>query len=121
MASDQSHVSRSAGDFTVSDIREIRRDMQDTSRNVDTLTKSVESVLRIIRDGADGQQPLLLRVALIERAVGDMTSKMGDVSRALDSRATEETKGRWGLVSVILTGLIALISATVSALILLKK
>jgi hypothetical protein len=101
-------------------VAEIRRDVQDLTRDVQSLTRNLDTVLKIIRDG-NGQPPLLIRVTLMERTIADFTATLTDVRKALEIRSIEETKGKWNLVAVIITGLLALMSATVSAIILFKR
>lgn len=94
-------------------IAEIRRDLQDASRDLASLT-------RIIRDG-NGRPPLTERVALLERTVGDVNSTLQDVRVALKNTTAEDNKGRWGLVGIIVAGLLSLMAAVLSAIILLNK
>lgn len=94
-------------------IAEIRRDLQDASRDLASLT-------RIIRDG-NGRPPLTERVALLERTVGDVNLTLQDVRGALKSTMTEDNKGRWGLVGIIIAGLLSLAATVLSALLLLNK
>ena len=94
-------------------VAEIRRDMQ-------TATVNLTSLTRIIRDG-NGQQPLTVRVALLEKAQADVANVLREVRAALDQRAVEGDKGRWQLLTMVVTGLLALIASTISALILLRK
>jgi len=101
-------------------VAEIRRDVQGLTRDIQALTKNVDTVLKIIRDG-NGQKPLLIRVELLEGQLVALNATMAEVRKALESREIEDTKGRWQIVSVFVSGMIALISAAVSALILFKK
>lgn len=101
-------------------VAEIRRDVQGLTRDMQAITRNVDTVLKIIRDG-NGQKPLLIRVELLEGQLAAIGATMADVRKALETRQIEDTKGRWQIVSVMISGLIALVSAAVSALILLKK
>ncbi len=88
-------------------VGEIRRDVADALCDLQSLT-------RIIRDG-NGQDPLIVRVALLERAMSDAAASLREVREAINARMLEVDKGRWHLLAVIVAGVLSLLSAAASA------
>ena len=92
---------------------EVQRDLRD-------LVRDVGSLRRLIWDG-NGQQPLTTRLALLEKTVADFSEVLHEVRAAIDQRMVETFKGRSQLIATIITGLLALTSATISAMIAMHK
>lgn len=94
-------------------LAEIKRDIADLAREVATIT-------RYVIEG-NGTESLLVRVALVERTMGNAVESIRELTRVWEARASEGEKGRWQLVTTIVSGLIALGSAVVTAMFALRK
>lgn len=92
-----------------SQMAEVQRDVRLALEEVKTLTK-------ILRDG-NGQASLMVRVALMEKALAMSTDTLSEVRKAVESRATEDSKGKWAVVGNVVTGILAMIAAITAAII----
>ena len=89
-------------------------------REVQGATQEIVSLTRILR-GANGNDSLIVRIALLEQALVSSTASLQDLRKALEARQAEDQKGKWQLVGVVIAGVMALLSALFTALLALKK
>lgn len=94
-------------------VEEIRRDVAAMNHNVGSLAA-------IIRDG-NGQPPLTVRTALLEKETLSQSSDLKDIKRLLTDRAEKDRSGHVQILCSIISGLLALAATVVSAIVLLNK
>lgn len=87
---------------------------------LDDLTREQASLLKIMRDG-NGQPSLLVRMALVEHNQSTLAADMREAKETLESRGSEDAKHKWQLMASVISGLLALASAIVTALLALNK
>lgn len=92
----------------------IQRDLSDVK------SESVK-LASLIREGQAGQPSLLVRSALIEKTLAETGSSMQELRKMLEARAAEDQKGRWQIVATVISGVLALASAIVVALLTFGK
>lgn len=92
----------------------------DLQRAQEAVAREVSNLTRIIR-GSNGNDSLLVRIALLEQAINLSASSFQEVRKALEARQAEDQKGRWQLVGVIIAGVLALLSAAFTALLAMKR
>jgi len=95
-------------------IAEIQRDVRQQSEQLVTLNK-------ILRGNGDNSQSVVVRMALVERAMSEAAGSLKDMRSVLESRHGEDSRGKWQLLATITTALMALIASIVTALLALKK
>lgn len=88
-------------------IATMHRDLQELVRDVGALGK-------LLRDG-NGQAPLMVRAALLEKMSQETAGQIAAIRQSLENRAGEDTRGKWQLVAVVVTGLLSLLSASIAA------
>lgn len=92
----------------------------DLQRAQEAVAREVSNLTRIIR-GNNGNDSLVVRIALLEQAINLSASSFQEVRKALEARQAEDQKGRWQLVGVIIAGVLALLSAAFTALLAIKR
>lgn len=94
-------------------IAELRRDVAD-------LTKTVSVLSRHVVEG-NGHDSILTRLRILEETVGTAAVALKDLTKVWEARAAEDSKGKWQLITSVISGLIALGSAVVTAMFALHK
>lgn len=89
-------------------------------RSIRALEGEVASLARAVKDG-NGRPSLLERSALMEKAVGEMATSHKELRALMEARSGEEAKGKWQMIVVVVTGILSLVSAVITALLATHK
>lgn len=113
------------------DIRESELEFASTKTELKIFVENVKELSSLIREGGDGGS-LLTRVALVEKSVEEIESwiKIANQKKETQIASTTQTTaasqhaiqvaekaGRWQLITAIATGILALLTSTISLII----
>lgn len=79
------------------------------------LRQDVDAINHILRDG-NGQQPFIVRLALVEQSLKVLAEEVKSCTEAIQSQVSENVKGKWGLVGIVIAGLMSLFASVIAFL-----
>lgn len=108
------------------DVKEITVSVVRLTEKVETLEHAVNSLVKIVKDG-NGEKPLVSRIATIETEMNSAKNSIEKIGTKLEKhveKATSadqasnkiQTQGKWQIRTAVVTGVLGLIAAIVSAI-----
>ncbi len=93
----------------------LQHSYEQLQRMIEDNQKFVEKLNSILRDG-NGRQSLLTRMDMVESNLKSSTEELKEVRRILETTRNEDTRGKWSITQSVVTGLLALAAAVMTAL-----
>jgi len=98
------------------DVRLLSIANAETQRDLKEVAKELNALNRVVR-GENGKDSMAVRLALVERAIGEAAGSLIEVRKAIENRLAEDQKGKWQLVCTILS----ILGAIICAILALRK
>lgn len=84
---------------------------------VHAIMDQMNSLTKILRGDGDGERGMVMRMAFLEQTTKATSETVREVKSALDSRTTEDQRGRWDMTKSVIVAIIAFVAAIVGAIV----